>query len=93
MSFLHILVAVCGILVLGLFFTALTVEVDNSFVTFPLPWFFGCRDVCVHVFDREAKTAKRKETAEGFHDGFSLLHIGVFCFGDMREFYACRDYR
>lgn len=40
MLFFHIFVAVCGIVVLGLFFTALTVEVDNEFVTFSAPMGF-----------------------------------------------------
>ncbi len=60
MSFLHILVAVCGIVVLGLFFAALTVEVDNAFVTFSAPMGF----LVAVIYASNCLIEKRKQPSD-----------------------------
>ncbi|MDE0300694.1 MAG: hypothetical protein OXN17_18815 [Candidatus Poribacteria bacterium] len=67
MSFLQILIAVCGISVLGLFFTALMVEVDNEFVTFSAPMGFLVAVIYASIcFIEKRKHPSEKKPLKGF---------------------------
>lgn len=79
MSFLHIFVAVCGIVVLGLFFTALTVEVDNEFEIFSAPMGFLVAVMCASMcLIEKRKQPREKKPSKGFRMVFHYIILACF---------------
>ena len=67
MTFLHVLIAICSILVIGLLLASVKFDVDNEYVTFCAPMGFLSAIIfaCLYL-DERRKHVSEKKPLEGF---------------------------
>lgn len=67
MSFLHVLIAICSILVVGLLFASIKFDADNEFVTFcaPMGFLVAVIYACLYL-DEKRKHPSEKKPFKGF---------------------------
>lgn len=84
MTFLHVLIAICSILVIGLLLASVKFDVDNEYVTFCAPMGFLSAIIfaCLYL-DERRKHVSEKKPLKGFMmvvDYFTLVcFILVIC--------------